>query len=346
MEFTARQIAGFVGGEVEGDENASVCRFSKIEEGEPGSLSFLSNPKYTKYIYETRASVVIVAKTFVPERKIVPTLVKVDDPYDSFARLLAVYEASKPKKEGIDSLAWVSPSAKIGKGVYIGPFAYVGDGADIGDGVRIFPHSYIGDNVIIGGGTTLHPHAVVLDGCRIGRNCTLHPGAVVGADGFGFAPTEAGYDKIPQIGSVVIEDNVDIGANTCVDRATMGATVVKKGTKLDNLVQVAHNVEVGENTVIAAQTGIAGSSKVGQWCKLGGQVGIAGHITVGDRVNAGAQAGIPSSIEAGRTVIGTPAVNYMDFFKIAVMQKRLPQMFNTIEQLKEELRSLKESLNK
>lgn len=346
MEFTARQIAAFVNGEVVGDENTAVSTFSKIEEGKPGSLTFLSNPKYTNFIYETKASIVLVRKSFVPEKEITATLIKVEDPYDCLARLLTLYESSKPKKVGIDSMASISPTAKIGKGVYIAPFVYVGDNACIGDNVRLFPHCFVGDRVNIGDGSTLYSNVNVYEGCHVGRNCIIHSGAVIGADGFGFAPTAEGYEKIPQIGNVVIEDNVEIGANTCVDRATMGSTIVRKGVKLDNLIQIAHNDEIGSNTVIAAQTGIAGSTKIGEWCQFGGQVGIAGHISVGDHVNAGAQTGVPSSIKSNINIMGTPAVSYMDFLKISVVQRKLPEMYRTIEKLQEEVKSLKESLNK
>ena len=346
MEFTAKQIAMFIGGEVAGDDNAAVSTVSKIEEGRPGSLTFLSNPKYTNYIYETEASIVLVAKSFVPEHPVKATLIRVDDPYDSLARLMTLYESSKPRKHGVHSLAFISPSAKLGKDVYVGPFACIGDGAVVGDGVRIYPHCHVGDNVVVGDGTTLYANVCIYDGCRVGRNCTLHSGVVIGADGFGFAPTSTGYEKIPQIGNVVIEDNVEIGANTCVDRATMGSTVVRHGVKLDNLIQVAHNDEIGAHTVIAAQSGIAGSTKIGEWCRFGGQVGIAGHITIGDRVNAGAQTGVPSHVDDGATIMGTPAVSYMDFLKISVVQKRLPAMLKRLEALEGELKTLKESLNK
>lgn len=346
MEFTARQIAAYVNGDVVGNDNAAVSTFSKIEEGKPGSLTFLSNPKYTNYIYDTDASIVLVSRQFVPERPVKATLIKVDDPYDTLARLMSLYEASKPRKTGIDPLAFVSPTAQIGEGVYAGPFAYIGDGACVGDGARIYPHAYIGDNVRVGEGTTIYSGVNIYEGCVVGRRCVLHSGVVIGADGFGFAPTHDGYEKIPQIGNVVIEDDVEIGANTCIDRATMGSTYVRHGVKLDNLIQVAHNDEIGANTVMAAQTGIAGSTKIGEWCKFGGQVGIAGHITIGDHVNAGAQTGVPSSVKSGRTIMGTPAVSYMDFLKISVIQRKLPEINNRLEKLQEELMNLKNSLNK
>ena len=285
MEFTAKQIADFIGGRVEGDENAAVHTFAKIEEGQPGAISFLSNPKYTHYLYDTKSTIVLVNEDLEIEKKISATLIRVKNAYEAVAKLLQLYESMKPKKTGIDPLAFVSPKATIGKEVYIGAFACIGDGATIGDGTQIYPHVVIGDGVNVGAGCLLYPNVTIYQGCRLGSNVTIHAGSVIGADGFGFAPNVDGYEKIPQIGIVIIEDNVEIGANTCVDRSTMGATVLRKGVKLDNLVQVAHNVEVGENTVMSAQVGIAGSTKVGAWFMFGGQVGLAGHITIGDHVN-------------------------------------------------------------
>ncbi len=284
MEFSAKQIAEFIQGEIIGDENATVHTFAKIEEGMPGAISFLSNPKYTPYIYETQSSIVLVNKDFTPEHEIKATLIKVENAYESLAKLLNLYEMSKPKKQGIDSLAFVAPSAKIGENVYIGAFAYIGENTVIGDNTQIYPHTFVGDGVKIGDNCLLYSNVNIYHDCRIGNECILHSGAVIGADGFGFAPTPNGYDKIPQIGIVILEDKVDIGANTCVDRATMGATIVHSGAKIDNLVQIAHNDEIGSHTVMAAQVGIAGSTKIGEWCMFGGQVGIAGHIKIGDKV--------------------------------------------------------------
>lgn len=344
MEFTAKQIAVFVDGTVEGDENTKVWTFSKIEEGKIGSLTFLSNPKYTKYIYTTEASVVLVNDDFVPEQKVSATLIRVKNSYDALARLMMLYESSKPKKVGIDSLAFISPSAKIGENVYIGAFAYIGENVVIGNDVRIYPHAYIGDGVCVGDNTLIYSNVNVYANCKIGNNCVLHSGSVIGADGFGFAPTPQGYEKIPQIGNVVLEDNVEIGANTCVDRATMGSTIVHHGVKLDNLVQIAHNDEIGANTVMAAQTGIAGSSKVGEWCMFGGQVGVAGHITVGDKVNVGAQTGIPSHVKSNSTIMGTPQMPYTDFMRVSVIQRKLPEMYRQLNELQKEINRLKESL--
>ena len=305
MEFTAEQIANVIGGRVEGNKDAKVHTFAKIEEGTEGAISFLSNPKYTHYLYNTKSSIVIVNEDLELEKDVDATLIRVKNAYESIAKLLQIYEASKPKKTGIAPQAYIAPSAKLGNNCYVGPFAYVGEGAEIGDGCQIYPHAVIGDNVKVGTNCIFYPNTTIYQGCKIGNNVTIHAGSVIGADGFGFAPGADGYDKIPQIGIVVIEDNVEIGANTCVDRSTMGATVIHKGVKLDNLVQVAHNVEIGENTVMSAQVGIAGSTKVGSWCMFGGQVGLAGHITIGDKTFLGAQSGVPGSLKGGEELIGT-----------------------------------------
>ncbi len=345
MEFTAKQIADFIHGEIIGDENAKVHTFAKIEEGTPGALSFLSNPKYTPYIYTTQSTIVLVNKSFTPEQEVKATLIKVDNAYDSLARLLTLYEQSKPRKTGIHPLAFIEPTAKIGKDVYIAPFAYVGENAEIGDRAMLYPHATVGDHAKIGSGTILNANATVYHGCRVGSNCILHSGCAIGADGFGFAPTASGYDKIPQIGIVIIEDNVEIGANTCVDRATMGATVIHEGVKLDNLVQIAHNVEVGSNTVMASQVGVAGSAKIGQWCMFGGQVGVAGHITVGNHVTTGAQAGIAGSVKPGNTIQGSPAIEAKNFARSSIVFKKLPEMYATLNSLQKEIEELKKQIN-
>ena len=346
MEFSAKQIATFIHGEIVGDENATVHTFAKIEEGIPGAISFLSNPKYTTYIYETKASIVLVNKDFVPEHEIKATLIKVDNAYDSLARLLTLYEQSKPRKTGIDPLAFIAPTAQIGKDVWIAPFAYVGENAVVGDRTVLHPHVTIGDGAQVGDDCTLYANATVYHDCRVGNRCTLHAGSVVGADGFGFAPTPQGYEKIPQIGIAILEDDVEIGANTCIDRATMGATIVHKGAKLDNLVQVAHNDEIGSHTVMAAQVGIAGSTKVGEWCMFGGQVGIAGHIHIGDRVVLGAQSGVPSSIKSDQRLIGAPPMEEKPFFKSHAIFRKLPDMYFELNALRKELTELKKQLNK
>ena len=346
MEFSAKQIAEYIQGVIVGDENASVHTFAKIEEGIPGALSFLSNPKYTHFIYDTKSSIVLVNKDFEPEREIKTTLIKVDNAYESLAKLMALYEASIPKKTGIDPLASIAKTAKIGQNVYIGPFACIEDGAVIGDNTYIHPHVTVGYNAKVGENAILYPHVTVYHDCRIGNNCILHAGSVVGADGFGFAPSPEGYEKIPQIGIAILEDDVEIGANTCIDRATMGATVIHKGVKLDNLIQIAHNVEVGSNTVMASQVGVAGSAKIGEWCMFGGQVGVAGHITVGDRVNVGAQSGIPGNTKSGLTLMGYPAIDPRQFAKSAAVYKKLPEMYTELNRLQKEIEELKKQTNK
>ena len=346
MKFSAKQIAEFIQGTIVGDENATVHTFAKIEEGIPGAISFLSNPKYTSYIYDTQSSIVLVNKDFEPEREIKATLIKVDNAYESLAKLMTLYEQSHPKRTGIDPLAYVAPTAKIGENVYLAPFACVGDHAEVGDNTELHPHATVGRNAKVGKNCILYTNSNVYHDCIVGDNCILHSGSVIGADGFGFAPTPNGYDKIPQIGIAILEDDVEIGANTCVDRATMGATIIRKGVKLDNLIQVAHNVEIGSNTVIASQTGIAGSTKVGEWCMFGGQVGIAGHIKIGDKVNLGAQSGVPGSIKSGQSLIGTPPIEMKNFLKSSAVFKKLPEMYMELNNLKKELEELKKQLNK
>ena len=346
MEFSAKQIAEYIQGVIVGDENATVHTFSKIEEGIPRALTFLANPKYTHYIYETKASIVLVNKDFIPEGEITATLIKVDNAYESLAKLMTLYEMSKPKKTGIDPLASVAANARIGENVYIGPFACIEEGAVIGDNAYIHPHVTVGCNAKVGNGTILYPHVTVYHDCRIGNQCIIHAGAVIGADGFGFAPSAEGYEKIPQIGITIIEDQVEIGANTCVDRATMGATIVHKGTKLDNLIQIAHNVEVGSHTVMASQVGIAGSAKIGEWCMFGGQVGVAGHIQIGDHVNVGAQSGIPGNTKSGSSLMGYPAIEPKQLARSSAVFKKLPEMYSELGRLQKELEELKKQLNK
>ncbi|MCG0336118.1 UDP-3-O-(3-hydroxymyristoyl)glucosamine N-acyltransferase [Bacteroides sp. AF32-15BH] len=346
MEFSAKQIAEYIQGIIVGDENTTVHTFAKIEEGVPGAISFLSNPKYTHYIYDTQSTIVLVNKDFVPEQEVKATLIKVDNAYESLAKLLTLYEMSKPKKTGIDPLAYVAPTAKLGKDVYIAPFACVGDGAEIGDNTSLHPHATVGSHAKVGNNCTLYPHATIYHDCLVGNHCTLHAGCVIGADGFGFAPSPEGYEKIPQIGIAIIEDNVEIGANTCVDRATMGATIVHKGVKLDNLIQIAHNVEVGSHTVMASQVGIAGSTKVGEWCMFGGQVGLAGHIKIGDKVGIGAQAGVPGNVKSNEQILGTPAIDAKNFMKSSAVYKKLPEIYTTLNAMQKEIEELKKQLNK
>lgn len=346
MEFSAKQIATYLHGEIVGNENETVHTFAKIEEGVPGAISFLSNPKYTHYIYTTQSSIVLVNKDLKLDHDVKTTLIKVDNAYESLAQLLTLYEQSKPKKTGIDPLASIAPTAKIGNNVYIGPFACVEDGAEIGNNTYIHPHVTIGCHAKVGNNTTLYPHVTIYQDCHVGNNCILHAGCVIGADGFGFAPSSQGYDKIPQIGIVIIEDNVEIGANTCVDRATMGATVIHQGVKLDNLIQIAHNVEIGSHTVMASQGGVAGSAKIGEWCVFAGQVGIAGHIKVGDHVTIGAQSGIPGNTKSGSTLMGYPAVDPKIFARSSVIFKKLPEMYTELQNLQKEIDELKKQLNK
>lgn len=341
MEFTAKQIADLIGGRVEGNEQAKVNSFSKIEEGQEGAITFLSNPKYTHYVYETKASVVLVNEDLKLEHPVSATLIRVKNAYEAVARLLQLYEQMKPRKTGIDPLAFVSPKATIGKDVYIGAFACIGDGTVIGDGTQIYPHTVIGDSVKIGQQCLLYPNVTVYQGCQLGNNVTIHAGSVIGADGFGFAPNQEGYDKIPQIGIVIIEDNVEIGANTCVDRSTMGQTVIHRGVKLDNLIQVAHNCEIGENTVMSAQAGLAGSTKIGSWCMVGGQAGFAGHIQVADKTFVGAQCGVISNTKGqGEQLIGSPAMEPKQFFRSMAVLKHLPDMYRELNELKRKVEEL------
>ncbi|MBR3390043.1 MAG: UDP-3-O-(3-hydroxymyristoyl)glucosamine N-acyltransferase [Prevotella sp.] len=342
MEFTAKQIAELINGRIEGDENAVVSTFSKIEEGKPGAISFLSNPKYTHFLYDTQSSVVLVNEDVKLEKPVNATLIRVDNAYECVAKLLQLYESMKPQKTGIDPLAFISPKAKIGKDCYIGPFAYIGDDVEIGDHSQIYPHATIFDKAIVGNHCIIYPNVSIYHDCHIGNNVIIHSGSVIGADGFGFAPNADGYDKMPQIGIVTIEDNVEIGANTCIDRSTMGSTYIRKGAKLDNLIQVAHNAEVGENTVMAAQVGVAGSTKIGKWCMFGGQVGMAGHISIADHTTVGAQAGITNTVrESGQTIIGSPAWDARGFMKSAAIFRRLSDMYQNIQKLQKEIEELK-----
>lgn len=350
MEFTAQQLAAFLHGDIVGDALVTVSELSKIEEGKPGSLTFLANPVYTQHIYTTGASIVLVRRDFEPERAISATLIKVDDPYMCLTRLLELVQQRITDKRGIEEPVYVAQTAQIeedDEALYLGAFSYIGERSTIGRGVKIYPQVYIGDDVVIGDGVVLYPGVKVYHGCRIGNRCVLHSGVVIGGDGFGFAPQQDGsYKKIPQVGIVEIEDDVEIGANTTVDRATMGSTVIRKGVKLDNLIQLAHNVEVGEHTVMAAQTGVAGSAKIGSYCMIGGQVGVAGHRHVGDRVHVGAQTGIPNDVASGAEIMGYPAVPKIDFARQAIYVKRLPELNDTVKALKREIEELKRLIEK
>jgi UDP-3-O-[3-hydroxymyristoyl] glucosamine N-acyltransferase len=328
MQFTAEAIAQFLGGEVAGDPTASVGEFAKIEEGRPGALSFMANPKYEHYVYTTASSVVIVGHDFVPSGPVTATLVRVPDAYAAFAGLLRLYADSRPKPVGVSDRASVAEDAVMGKDCYVGDFAVVESGAVLGDGVLVYPQCYVGRGVRIGDGTVVNAGVKIYEGCVIGARVVIHAGSVIGADGFGFAPGGEGgaFGKIPQIGNVVIEDEVEIGANVCVDRATMGSTILRRGVKLDNLIQVGHNVEIGENTVAAAQTGIAGSVKIGAGCMFGGQVGIAGHITLGDGVKMGAQSGVDHDVAPGGVLLGSPGLPGIRFHRSWAVFRALPEL--------------------
>lgn len=334
MKFTAQQIAGILGGDVVGNPDVEVSKLSKIEEGFKGSLTFLANPKYKHFIYSTKASIAIVNKSFVPENKIETTLIKVDDAYLAFSKILEYYNSIKLTKEGIEQPSFISETAQYGDNVYIGAFAYLGNNVSIGNNVKIFPNTYLGDHTIIGDNTIVFSGAKIYSDTIIGRNCVINSGVVIGADGFGFAPSDNGsYHKIPQIGNVIIEDYVDIGAATTIDRATLGSTIIREGVKLDNHIQIAHNVEIGINTVIAAQTGIAGSSKIGKNCQIGGQVGIAGHITLGNNVRIQAQSGIARNVKDNEILQGSPAIALTDYNKSYVHFKNLPKIVRNINDL-------------
>ena len=338
MKFTAAQIAGILEGEVEGNPEVVVSKLSKIEEGIPESLSFLSNPKYTQYIYTTKASAVIVDKNFKAENEINTTLIRVDDAYKSFSKLLEYYNQVKMNKTGIEQPVFISESANHGENIYIGAFAYISDNVKIGDNVKIYPNVYIGDNVIIANNVTLFSGAKIYSDTQIGNNCVIHSSAILGADGFGFSPNEKGeFIKVPQTGNVIIEENVDIGAATSIDRATLGSTIIRKGVKLDNQIQIAHNVEIGKNTVIAAQTGIAGSTKIGENCMIGGQVGIVGHITIGNNVRIQAQSGIGRNVKDNETLQGSPAFTYNDYNKSYVHFKNLPKIINRLNTIEKNI---------
>jgi UDP-3-O-[3-hydroxymyristoyl] glucosamine N-acyltransferase len=337
MKFTAAQIAGILEGEVVGDPNAEVYKLSKIEEGTAGSLTFLANPKYTNFIYTTQATITIVNATFVPEQDITTTLIKVEDAYQSFSKLLEYYNQVKLMKSGIEQPSVISEGVTYGPDLYLGSFCYIGKNVTIGKNVKIYPNSFIGDNVSIGDNCVFFAGVRIYSETVIGSNCTLHSGTIIGSDGFGFAPQEDGtYKKVPQIGNVIIEDDVEIGACSTVDRATLGATIIRKGVKLDNHIQVAHNVEIGSNTVIASQTGIAGSTKIGKNCMIGGQVGFAGHLVIGDHVKIQGQSGITRNLSDGETVQGTPAITYGDYSKSYVHFKNLPKIVSELEQLKKQ----------
>ena len=338
MKFTAEQIAGILDGVVVGNPSAEVFKLAKIEEGVKGSLTFLSNAKYNNYIYSTEATITIVNKSFEPEQEITTTMIKVDDAYQSFSKLLEYYNQVKLMKSGIEQPSVISENVVYGENLYLGSFCYIGKNVKIGKDVKIYPNTFIGDNVVIGDNCVFFAGVRVYSETEIGNNCTVHSGSIIGSDGFGFAPHDDGtYSKIPQIGNVILEDNVEVGACTTIDRATLGSTIIRKGVKLDNQIQIAHNVEIGENTVIAAQTGIAGSTKIGKNCMIGGQVGFAGHLVIGDNVKIQAQSGIGKNLNEGETVQGSPAFNYSDFSKSFVHFRNFPKIISEIEDIKKKI---------
>lgn len=342
MEFSAQQIAQYLGGRVEGNPEAAVKTFAKIEEGCPGAISFLANPKYAHYLYETESTIVLVNDDFAPEQEVKATLVRVPNAYEAIAKLLTLYQSTMQKRTGIHPTACVEASAEVGEDCYVGPHVYIGEGVKVGKGCQIYAGTVIEARAKVGEDCLIYPNVSIYHDCVVGRRVVLHSGCVIGADGFGFAPSADGYEKIPQIGNVTIEDDVEIGANACVDRSTMGTTLVKRGVKLDNMVQIAHNCEIGEHTVMSAQVGVAGSTKIGNWCMFGGQVGIAGHAVIGDRTLSGAQAGIAGSIKGGNvTVQGSPAIDAKNFMRSSVVFKYLPEMRQDLERVKKEINELK-----
>jgi UDP-3-O-[3-hydroxymyristoyl] glucosamine N-acyltransferase len=343
MELSAATIAGFLKGEIVGDPETKVNAIAKIEEGHAGALSFLANPKYEQFLYTTKSSVVLVNRSFVPSGKVEATLIRVENAYESFASLLHLVDQSRPRKKGIHPTAIIEPTATVGRGVYIGPYVYIGENCKVGDECSIYPHVFIGDNTQLGNKCTLNPGVKIYHDCVLGENCVVHAGTVIGSDGFGFAPqSESEFMKIPQLGNVVIEDNVEIGSNVAIDRATMGSTVIRKGVKLDNLIQIGHNVEIGENTVMAGQAGVAGSSKIGKNCMIGGQVGISGHLKIADGTKIGAQSGIPSDVKKENSILlGYPAIDHRDFLRGSIIFRKLPELKTKIEELEKQIELLK-----
>ena len=339
MELTASQLAAIVNGTVEGDENVKVSTFARIEEGHSGALSFLANPKYTHHIYSTDSSVVLVKKDFTPEQPVKATIIRVDDPYATVAHLLEmVTQMSKVEKVGIETPSFISEGVDVPEDAYVGAFAYIGKGVKLAPGVKIYPQVYIGDGCEVGEGTVLYAGVKIYAGCKVGKRCIIHSGAVIGADGFGFAPVDGGYEKIPQTGNVEIEDDVEIGANTTIDRAMMGATRIGKGVKLDNLIQIAHNCSVGEHTVMAAQAGVAGSAKIGAHCMVGGQVGFVGHISIADGTQIGAQSGVSKPTKPGDRVMGSPAVDMGEYARGLVYAKKLGSLYERVKELEKKIK--------
>ena len=346
MEFTAAALADLLKGEISGDPEMKVNTIAKIEEGKEGALSFLANPKYEHFIYTTGSSIVLVNHDFVPSSPVKATLIRVRNAYESFASLMALVDKSRPKKKGVHQTAVIEGSARIGADVYIGAFVYIGENCVIGNNCRIYPHTYIGDNTKIGDESLIYSGVRIYHECIIGNNCTIHAGSVIGSDGFGFAPqSETEFMRIPQLGNVILEDHVEIGANVAIDRATMGSTIIRRGVKLDNLIQVGHNVEIGENTVMAGQSGIAGSAKIGKNCMIAGQVGIVGHLKIADNTRIGAQSGVSGDIkEENQILTGSPAIEHRTFLKSSVIFRKLPEFKSKIDYLEQELEFLKRSM--
>lgn len=345
MQFSAAQIAPLIAGVIEGDSATLVSNFGKIESAVPGDLAFLANPKYESYAYTTQASILLVASDFTPKQPIQATLIRVADPYAALAQLMQLVEAQQtPTLKGISPDARIGKDVVLGEDCYIAPFAVIEDGAKLGKGVQVHSFAYVGKQVALGDETIVYPHVTLYKGVQVGARCILHAGSVIGADGFGFAPQSDGYHKIPQLGGVILEDDVEIGANTCIDRAVMGNTIIRKGVKLDNLVQIAHNCVVGEHTVMASQVGLAGTSTIGSWCRFGGQVGIGGHITIGDRVEMGGQCGVISNVPAGQTLMGSPGMPLRDAMRNFVLQPKLPDMYRRLQALEKELTELKNQI--
>uniref|UniRef100_UPI00404A8624 UDP-3-O-(3-hydroxymyristoyl)glucosamine N-acyltransferase n=1 Tax=Flavobacterium sp. TaxID=239 RepID=UPI00404A8624 len=346
MKFTAAQIANILEGSIIGNPLDEVFKLSKIEEGSKGALTFLANPKYNNYLYSTEATIVIVNNAFEPEHDVKCTMIKVEDAYASFSKLLEYYNQVKLMKSGIEPFTTISESAKYGENLYLGSFSYIGENVVIGNNVKIYPNTFIGDNVAIGDDTIIFSGVRIYSETEIGTNCVIHSSAIIGSDGFGFAPNPDGvFTKIPQIGNVIIGNHVDIGACTTVDRATLGSTIIKNGVKLDNQIQIAHNVEIGENTVIAAQSGVAGSTKIGKNCLIGGQVGISGHITIGNGVKIQAQSGVGRNVKDGEVLQGSPTLGYADYNKSYVHFKNLPKIVAELEALKKQINQLTTNTN-
>ncbi len=346
IKFTAKEVAEILKGIVQGDEMVELSNFGKIESADKGDLTFLANPKYEEFLYTTKASAVLVNKEFEPKEEYKTTLIRVDDPYSALAELLQlVAKQLDPKRKGVDKRAIISDTAEVGADCYIAANAFIDDNAKIGKGVQIYPNVYVGRNVVVEDNVILYPNVSLYYGVHIGKNCIIHSGAVIGSDGFGFAPTLEGYSKIPQIGNVILEENVEIGANTCIDRAAMGSTVIRRGTKLDNLVQIAHNCEVGVHNVFAGQAALAGSTKTGAWCQFGGQVGVAGHLKIGDRVQISAQSGIMNDIPNDKTMFGSPATEAREAMRGIVMGRKLPSLFDSVKRLEKELKNIQNDKN-